>query len=48
MAGDKKDKFGLVSIVLLGINSIVGTGIFLLPKPCLCLNGAFQPGGAAL
>ncbi|MCH3949505.1 MAG: APC family permease [Acidaminococcus sp.] len=39
MAGDKKDKFGLVSIVLLGINSIVGTGIFLLPNRAYALMG---------
>ena len=29
---DKKSKFGFWSIVLLGINGIVGTGIFLLPN----------------
>ena len=29
---DKKVKFGLSSIVLLGINGIIGTGIFLLPN----------------
>ena len=32
MGTDKKDKFGLWSIVLLGINGIIGTGIFLLPN----------------
>lgn len=32
-------KFGLVSIVLLGINSIVGTGIFLLPNKAYALMG---------
>ena len=27
-----KNKFGLFSIILLGINAIIGTGIFLLPN----------------
>lgn len=39
MGTDKKDKFGLWSIVLLGINSIIGTGIFLLPNRAYVLMG---------
>ena len=39
METDKKDKFGLWSIVLLGINSIIGTGIFLLPNRAYALMG---------
>ena len=39
MGTDKKDKFGLWSIVLLGINSIIGTGIFLLPNRADALMG---------
>lgn len=39
MGTDKKDKFGLWSIVLLGINSIIGTGIFLLPNRAYALMG---------
>ena len=36
---DKKVKFGLSSIVLLGINGIIGTGIFLLPNRAYALMG---------
>lgn len=36
---DKKSKFGFWSIVLLGINAIVGTGIFLLPNKAYSLIG---------
>ena len=36
---EKKEKFGLFSIVLLGINSIIGTGIFLLPNRAYALMG---------
>lgn len=39
MGNDKKDKFGLWSIVLLGINGIIGTGIFLLPNRAYALMG---------
>lgn len=39
MGTDKKDKFGLWSIVLLGINGIIGTGIFLLPNRAYALMG---------
>lgn len=39
MGTDKKDKFGLWSIVLIGINSIIGTGIFLLPNRAYALMG---------
>lgn len=39
MGTNKKDKFGLWSIVLLGINSIIGTGIFLLPNRAYALMG---------
>ena len=39
MGTDTKDKFGLWSIVLLGINSIIGTGIFLLPNRAYALMG---------
>lgn len=39
MGTDKKDKFGLWSIVLLGINSIIWTGIFLLPNRAYALMG---------
>ena len=39
MGTDKKDKFGLWSIVLLGSNSIIGTGIFLLPNRAYALMG---------
>lgn len=36
---EKKEKFGLFSIILLGINSIIGTGIFLLPNRAYALMG---------
>ncbi len=36
---DSKKKFGFWSIVLLGINSIIGTGIFLLPGKAYSLVG---------
>ena len=39
MGTGKKDKFGLWSIVLLGINGIIGTGIFLLPNRAYALMG---------
>ena len=39
MGTEKKDKFGLWSIVLLGINGIIGTGIFLLPNRAYALMG---------
>ena len=39
MGTDKKDKFGLWSIVLLGINGIIGTGIFLRPNRAYALMG---------
>ncbi|MBS5582678.1 MAG: amino acid permease [Megasphaera sp.] len=39
MGTDKKDKFGLWSIVLLGLNGIIGTGIFLLPNRAYALMG---------
>ena len=42
MGTDKKDKFGLWSIVLLGINSIIGTGIFLLPNRAYA-DGTVKP-----
>ena len=35
----KDSKFGFWSIVLLGINAIVGTGIFLLPNKAYALMG---------
>jgi len=42
---DKKSgKFGFWSIVLLGINSIVGTGIFLLPNKAYSLIGSASLG----
>lgn len=34
-----KKKFGLGSLILLGINSIIGTGIFLLPGNAYALGG---------
>ena len=37
-----KSKFGFWSIVLLGINSIIGSGIFLLPNKAYALSGAFS------
>ena len=39
-----KAKFGFWSIVLLGINSIVGTGIFLLPNKAYALIGTASLG----
>ncbi|MBV7275179.1 amino acid permease [Clostridiaceae bacterium UIB06] len=36
--GDKK-KLGLLSIILLGINGVIGTGIFLLPGKAMKLMG---------
>ena len=36
---EKKNKFGLGSIILLGMNSIIGTGIFLLPGRAYNLVG---------
>ena len=32
-------KFGLYSIILLGINSVIGSGIFLLPGQVMSLVG---------
>lgn len=40
----KSSKFGFWSIVLLGINSIVGTGIFLLPNKAYALVGSVSLG----
>ena len=37
-----KHKFGFWSIVLLGINSIIGSGIFLLPNKAYALSGTFS------
>lgn len=37
-----KDKFGFWSIVLLGINAIIGSGIFLLPNQAYSSVGAFS------
>ncbi|MBP2630380.1 MAG: amino acid permease [Firmicutes bacterium] len=37
-----KNKFGFWSIVLLGINAIIGTGIFLLPNKAYALTGSFS------
>ena len=39
-----KDKFGFWSIVLLGINGIVGTGIFLLPNKAYAMVGTASLG----
>lgn len=39
MKENKSKKFGLYSIVLLGINSIIGSGIFLLPGKAYALMG---------
>lgn len=39
MAGTGK-KLGLISLILLGINSIIGSGIFLLPGQLMSLAGA--------
>lgn len=41
---DKKSKFGFWSIVLLGINAIVGTGIFLLPNKAYAIIGSASLG----
>lgn len=38
-----KQKFGFWSIVLLGINSIIGTGIFLTPQEVMLKAGKFTP-----
>ena len=35
-------KFGFLSIVLLGFNAIIGTGIFLLPNKVVALMGPFS------
>lgn len=37
--GEKKNKFGFWSIVLLGINAIIGSGIFLLPNKAMNIIG---------
>ena len=37
-----KTKFGFWRIVLLGINAIIGSGIFLLPNQAYALSGAFS------
>lgn len=37
-----KSKFGFWSIVLLGINAIIGSGIFLLPNKAYALAGPFS------
>ena len=34
-----KKKFGLISIILLGMNAIIGSGIFLLPGQAYDLVG---------
>lgn len=34
-----KEKLGLISIVLLGINGIIGSGIFLLPNVAAAAMG---------
>lgn len=36
---EQKNKFGFWSIVLLGINSIIGSGIFLLPNKAMSIIG---------
>ena len=36
------NKFGFWSIVLLGINAIIGSGIFLLPNKAYALSGTFS------
>ncbi len=36
------NKFGFWSIVLLGINAIIGSGIFLLPNKAYALTGSFS------
>lgn len=37
--GDSKKKFGLFSIILLGMNAIIGSGIFLLPGRAFTITG---------
>ena len=44
MENQKSEKFGFWSIVLLGINAIVGTGIFLLPNKAYALIGTASLG----
>jgi len=39
MVDEKKKKFGFWSIVLLGINAVIGSGIFLLPGKAMALIG---------
>lgn len=39
MENSSKSKFGLYSIILLGINSVIGSGIFLLPGQVMALVG---------
>ncbi len=39
MKQNKSSKFGLYSIILLGINSVIGSGIFLLPGQVMSLVG---------
>ena len=39
MANETKSKFGFWSIVLLGINAVIGSGIFLLPGKAMALIG---------
>ena len=39
MSNENKKKFGFWSIVLLGINGIIGSGIFLLPGKAMALVG---------
>ena len=41
---EAKNKFGFWSIVLLGINAIVGTGIFLLPNKAYAVLGSASLG----
>ena len=40
----QKNKFGFWSIVLLGINAIIGSGIFLLPNKAYALAGLVLAG----
>ena len=37
-----REKFGFWSIVLLGINAIIGSGIFLLPNKAYALSGSYS------
>ena len=39
MSNETKSKFGFWSIVLLGINAVIGSGIFLLPGKAMALIG---------